>query len=60
MPPCLALEVHPIVAILATHGQTVLIVHIVGLTLVPALKAPWVTTSPLPCALGCRYHHQKN
>ena len=51
--PCLALEVHPVVPVLATHGETVLVVHVVGLPLVPALKAPWVTASPLPGALSC-------
>ena len=52
-PPCLTLKVHPVVSVLATHGETVLVVHIVGLPLVPALKAPWVTASPLPGALSC-------
>ena len=51
-PPCLTLKVHPVVSVLATHGETVLVVHIVGLPLVPALKAPWVTASPLPGALS--------
>ena len=52
-PPCLTLKVHPVVSVLATHRETVLVVHIVGLPLVPALKAPRVTASPLPGALSC-------
>ena len=51
--PSLTLKVHPVVSVLATHGETVLVVHIVGLPLVPALKAPGVTASPLPCSLSC-------
>merc|ERR1712147_484284 len=57
--PCPALEVHPVVSILAAHGETVLIVHIVGLTLMPTLKAPGVTTSPLPGALSEIVHSSK-
>ena len=51
-PPCPTLEVHPVVSVLAAHGETVLIVHIVRLPLMPTLKAPGVTTSPLPGALS--------
>ena len=49
--PGATLEVHPVVAILTTHGQAVLIVHIVGLPLMPGLIAPGLSTGPLPGTL---------
>ena len=64
----LALQVHPVVSVLPTEGQTVLIVHVVGFSLmpggeVPAMKVsqvwrerglPGVSTRPLPGSLGCK------
>ena len=50
--PGLALKVHPVVVVLPTEGETVLVVHVVGFPLVPRREVPGVTTSPLPGPLG--------
>ena len=50
--PGLALKVHPVVVVLPTEGETVLVVHVVGLPLVPRREVPGVSTSPLPGPLG--------
>ena len=50
--PGLALKVHPVVVVLPTEGETVLVVHVVGLPLVPRREVPGVATSPLPGPLG--------
>merc|ERR1719273_2378112 len=46
-----SVQVHPVVAVLSAHGQAVLVVHVVGLPLVPGLEAPGVSAGPLPRAL---------
>ena len=52
--PSLALEVHPVVSVLSTERQTVLVVHVVGFPLVPGGEVPGVATSPLPHSLSCK------
>ena len=52
--PGLALQVHPVVAVLSTEGQTVLVVHVVRLSLVPGGEVPGVSTGPLPLSLSYR------
>ena len=50
--PGLALEVHPVVPVLPAERQTVLVVHVVGLPLVPGGEVPGVAAGPLPDSLS--------
>ena len=52
--PGLALEVHPVVSVLSTERQTVLVVHVVWFPLVPGGEVPGVAASPLPDSLSCK------
>ena len=52
--PGLTLEVHPVVAVLPTERQTVLVVHVVWFPLVPGGELPGVAASPLPDSLSCK------
>ena len=52
--PGLTLQVHPVVPVLPAQRQTVLVVHVVRLALVPGGEVPGVPASPLPDSLGCK------
>ena len=52
--PGLTLEVHPVVVVLPTERQAVLVVHVVWFPLVPGGELPGVAARPLPDSLSCK------
>merc|ERR1719232_1435964 len=54
--PCVTLEIHPVVSILTTHGQTILIINIIRFSFVPSLVFPRLSTDPLPGAFSKEIH----